>query len=114
MKLLLNWEWLEKNEGCGTSEYLENYKKVLTLNLKKNMELKIKIGYAEILELIRQLPANQIAQLKRDLSNNFVASKKKEEATPLKELLLKGPVMSDEEYEKYQTFREHFYSWRTL
>ena len=33
------------------------------------MELKLKIGYGELLDLVRQLPARDLAQFKKDVAN---------------------------------------------
>ncbi|MFK7947872.1 MAG: hypothetical protein AB8G11_09795 [Saprospiraceae bacterium] len=69
------------------------------------MELKIKIGYNEILELIKQLPKTQILQLKTDIETQIIQPKKVE-MTDFQKLLLQGPVMNDEQYETYSTLKE--------
>jgi len=72
------------------------------------MELKLNIGYQEILELVRQLPLNQQIQLKAELPAN-----PQPEKSDLKTLLLNRPVMDDEQYEQFLENRKHFNTWRT-
>jgi hypothetical protein len=78
-----------------------------------NMELKIQIDYKELLSLIRQLPASQLSHLKKELTDSSIAEKAKLEKDQLKQLLLNGPVMTDEEYENYQHIRKWMNQWRT-
>jgi len=72
------------------------------------MELKLNIGYQELLELVKQLPLNQQVQLKAQLPT--IPEPKKMD---LKTLLLNGPVMDDEQYEQFLENRKHFNAWRT-
>lgn len=74
------------------------------------MELKLNIGYQELLELIRQLPASQIKKLRADLSLIEAGHKGVNE---FQELLLKGPVMDDEQYQEFLQNRKYFNAWRT-
>ncbi len=64
------------------------------------MELKINIGYKEILELVKQLPKSQILQLKTDIETAII-EQEKTETTDFQKLLLQGPVMTDEQYAEY-------------
>lgn len=75
------------------------------------MELKIKIGYNEILELIKQLPKTQILQLKTDIETQIIQTKQ-EEITDFQQLLLQGPVMNDEQYDEYLENRKYINKWR--
>ncbi len=77
------------------------------------MELKLQIGYQELIRLIRQLPASQIAQLKAELTDHLIEEKAKIEKSQLRHLLLNGPIMTDEEYENYQQNRKWMNQWRT-
>ena len=70
------------------------------------MELKLQIGYQELMRLIRQLPASQMAQLKSELTDDLIEEKAKTEKSQLRQLLLNGPIMTDEEYENYQQNRK--------
>lgn len=65
------------------------------------MELKVRISYSELFELIKQLPASQILQLKTELAQNVWQKPGKVDKSKLKDLLLHGPVMSNEQYENF-------------
>jgi hypothetical protein len=77
------------------------------------MELTLNIGYDQLLLLVKQLPANQIAKLKSELDDEYVLSKSKTEITEFQKFLLSGPVMSKEQYGNYVENRKHFNKWRT-
>ncbi|MFN0176953.1 MAG: hypothetical protein ACKVU0_20090 [Saprospiraceae bacterium] len=77
------------------------------------MELKLKIGYAELFELVKQLPASQFFQLKSDLAERTLPARKTEEKTAFRTLLLKGPVMSEEQYQQFLQTRNWMNQWRT-
>ncbi len=70
------------------------------------MELKLNIGYQEILDLVKQLPLNQQIQLKTELPVAPQANK-----PDIKTLLLNGPIMDDEQYEEFLENRQHFNDW---
>ena len=78
-----------------------------------DMELKLRIGYAELFELIKQLPASQIFQLKSELSERVLPQKKAEDKAAFLALLLKGPVMSEEQYQQFLQTRNWMSQWRT-
>jgi len=77
------------------------------------MELTLNIGYDQLLLLVKQLPANQIAKLKTDLDAEYVLLKSRAEITEFQRFLLNGPVMSKEQYNIYLENRKHFTQWRT-
>jgi hypothetical protein len=62
------------------------------------MELKIEIGFDQLLDAVKQLPDEQRAKLKAELN-------KKPKTAPalndFQKFLLNGPVMSDEQYKEY-------------
>lgn len=68
------------------------------------MNLNVEIGFEQLLYLVKQLPAKQRKQL--------VEAVQKEDATPppspnnLQELLLTGPVWTEEEYQNVLKTRE--------
>lgn len=62
------------------------------------MEIKIDIGYKQLLKLIKQLPASQVAKLKAELDETFIATKSEKEISDLQQFLIEGPVMSDDQY----------------
>ncbi len=77
------------------------------------MELKLSIGYAELFELVRQLPASQIFQLKSELAGRTMPERKAIEKAAFRALLLKGPVMSEEQYQQFLENRNWMSQWRT-
>ncbi len=76
------------------------------------MKLTLDIGYEQLLFLIKQMPANQIAKLKNDIDDSFVILKSKKEISDFQKFLLQGPVMNDEQYENYLENRKNFNQWR--
>ena len=78
------------------------------------MELTLNLGYAQIMELIKQLPANQIEKIKKELAENFVQTKAKSEVSDFQKFILAGPVMSDDQYQSFIKQRQQFNVWRAL
>lgn len=76
------------------------------------MELKINIGYNELFSLIKQLPTHELFQLKLDLSKVYIQEKVKVKKNTLRSLLLSGPIMTDDQYENYQSNRNWINQWR--
>ena len=72
------------------------------------MELKVKIGYEELWELIKQLPPEQLAKLKEEL---YLSTSPKVPSASFQEFLKRGPVMSDEQHQRYLEHRESFNAW---
>ena len=77
------------------------------------MELTVNLGYAQIMELVKQLPANQIARIKKELTENYIQIKAKSEISDFQKFILTGPVMSDEQYTNFKQQRQQFNLWRT-
>jgi len=76
------------------------------------MELRLKIGYKELLELIKQLPASQMAKLKLELSEEMIEEKSKKEHSEFQKLLLNGPIMAEDQYQQFLDHRKSFNQWR--
>ena len=76
------------------------------------MELAINLGFGELLNLINQLPANQIAKIKNEFPEHYIAEKAKTEIINFQKFILTGPVMTDEQYAGFKQRREHFNTWR--
>lgn len=77
------------------------------------MQLTVNIQYEQLIDIIRHLPANQIAKIKADLENSVVISKSEFEKTDFQKFLLQGPVMSDSQYDAYKDNRKALNQWRT-
>ena len=77
------------------------------------MEITIDIKYEQLLAAIKKLPAAKIKQLKSVLDDDFIREKASGELSDFQNFLLRGPVMSGEQYENYLADRKHFNAWRT-
>lgn len=77
------------------------------------MELKLNIGYEELIELVKQLPLNQIQKLKADLALIMITNEMEDEMSDFQEFLLQGPVMDDDQYQDFLSDRKYFNAWRT-
>lgn len=76
------------------------------------MELKLNIGYQELVELIKQLPTNQIRNLKTELALIEEDHPMEDERTDFQEFLAKGPVMDEDQYQVFLSNRNFFNAWR--
>ena len=76
------------------------------------MELTLNVNYEQVANLIRQLPANQIAKITKEFSESYITEKAKTEISDFQKFILSCPVMSDEQYASFEQQREHFNAWR--
>jgi len=76
------------------------------------MELTLNINYEQIVNLIRQLPSNQIAKITREFSESYISEKAKTEISDFQKFILSGPIMSDEQHSSFKQQRQHFNTWR--
>ena len=76
------------------------------------MELKVDIGFDQLLKAINQLPAAKIAQLKAELSAKKISDKDQSLSGNFQKLLLSGPVMDDHQYDIYKETRTRLNKWR--
>jgi hypothetical protein len=73
------------------------------------MELTVDVKYRQIVDLVRQLPENKIAQLRDFLTYKSIAlPKTTTKNEDLQTLVLRGPTMSDEQYETFLQNRKMF------
>ena len=77
------------------------------------MELRLNVGFGQLVELINRLPASQIAKIKNEFPDRNIALKAKEEVIDFQKFILKGPVMSKEQYSNFKEQRKQFSLWRT-
>jgi hypothetical protein len=81
------------------------------------MELKVEIGFDELLHVVQQLPEDKRAILKEELSKPTIQTgikKKKlseDKLTDFQKFLLNGPVMTDEHYEVFKETQKQLNSW---
>ncbi len=76
------------------------------------MEFTINLGFGEIVNLLNQLPANQIAKIKNEFPEHFIAEKAKIDISDFQKFILAGPLMSDDQYAGFIRQRKHFNAWR--
>lgn len=74
------------------------------------MELKLNLGLNQIVGLIRELPYNDKLVIKRQLDNDLTHKFNNSNLT-LTQLLLTGPVMTEEGYNNYKELRKQFNRW---
>jgi hypothetical protein len=77
------------------------------------MELKIDIGYSQILEIVKQLPVNQVVKLMVDAQSILEIDKETSEKKSFQQFLLSAPTMSENQYELFTENRKLFNQWRT-
>lgn len=77
------------------------------------MELKVDIGFDQLLKAINQLPAAKIIQLKAELSAKKTDGKDETGNDDFQKFLLSGPVMGDHQYDVYKETRTRLSKWRT-
>jgi len=77
------------------------------------MQLTVDIKYEQLIDIIRNLPANQLAKIKSDLENTVAVNKSGTGKTDFQKFLLKGPVMSHDQYSAFKENRKAFNQWRS-
>lgn len=76
------------------------------------MELKVTLDYQQVLEIVRQLSANQVAKLLVDAKHILDQEKKNKDKSSFQKLLLSAPVMTDAQYDDFLDNRKKFNQWR--
>lgn len=77
------------------------------------MDEKTNEGLREVINLVRQLPDNEISELKKELrSRIFTRRRRKKSKAELLKLILNGPVMSEIQYREYLETRKQMNRWR--
>lgn len=75
------------------------------------MEMKIQVGYAQVLELVNQLPEKDIKKLLKQIQAKYEIPGKErireKKLSPMQEIILQAPTWTDEDYDKYLEIREH-------
>ena len=76
------------------------------------MQNTVELSYEQLINLIRQLPANQLAKIKSDLENIVAVEPKETRKTDFQVFISKGPVMSDAQYAAFKENRKSLNQWR--
>lgn len=74
------------------------------------MEVKVHIPFNELVAIVRQLSPTQKAKLQKELTQEVKPYTKKSRLT---ELLLNGPVFTDEQIKTIEETRKSINQWRT-
>lgn len=75
------------------------------------MEIKLNIGYEQLIAIINQLPTNEVNKLKAEIEK-ISTERNFETIDDLESLIVEGPVMSDEQYNEFEEIRKNFNQWR--
>lgn len=73
------------------------------------MEIKVQIPFEELVSIVRQLSPTQKAKLQKELDQETQPT----ERSRLTDLLLNGPVFTDEQIETIEETRKSINQWRT-
>ena len=77
------------------------------------MQNTVEISYGQLIDLIRQLPANQLAKIKSDLENIVSVDTTETRKTDFQVFISKGSVMSDAQYAAFKENRKSLNNWRS-
>jgi len=77
------------------------------------MQLTVDIPYEQLIDIIRHLPPNQRAKIKADLELSVPVNDVETKKTEFQKFLLRGPVMSDEQYSAFKENRKALNQWRS-
>ena len=75
------------------------------------MSVTINIAFEQIKEMLEQLSASELDELKIELEK-IVSRKKQSNTNRLKELVLQGPTMDDEQINEIVEARKRINQWR--
>jgi len=71
----------------------------------------------EIIEALKELPEDELKKVVEEASRILAQKRASTEPKPkynaLQQMLLDGPVMTDEQYQAFLESRNHFDNWRT-
>ena len=73
------------------------------------MELRVDIGFDQLIHMVKQLPRKQLNQLLSEVNKPSQPVAKNED---LKKLLLSGPTFSEEQIQTIYKTREELTKWR--
>jgi hypothetical protein len=74
------------------------------------MHIQVDIGFEQLLEIVRNLPGEQLDRLKEEIEKN---KKTKNVSVDKESFLLSGPVFTDEQIEDIIEARKTINKWRT-
>ena len=75
------------------------------------MELKVNIGYPQVMELVGQLSNKDLRKLVNHIQSKYVLPVKeqtlKQSRTLIQDLILQAPTWTDDEYNNYLETKQH-------
>jgi flagellar motor switch protein FliG len=75
------------------------------------MEIKLNIGYEQLIAIINQLSIDEVNKLKAEIEK--ISNERKVEAVDdLESLIADGPVMNEKKYQEFEENRKNFSQWR--
>jgi len=76
------------------------------------MELMVNIGYSQVLDMVSQLPENDMHKLLKHLQSKVDITEKKtvfsKSQTSIQELIMQSPTWTDEDYNNYLEVKKTF------
>ena len=76
------------------------------------MDLTVKVGFEEILKLVKQLPASKLKELQVNLTQDFISKKALQEISSFQNFLLEAPIMSTKQFKEFSENRNNIIKWR--
>jgi hypothetical protein len=76
------------------------------------MQNKVELSYEQLINMIRHLPANQLAKIKSEIENIVAVEPIETRKTDFQVFISKGPVMSDAQYAAFKENRKSLNQWR--
>lgn len=73
------------------------------------MQVQVDIGFKDLLEIVKNLPEEQLLQLKKELEEKPTEIKREY----FRDLLINGPTFSDEQVNTMEETRKAINKWRT-
>jgi hypothetical protein len=100
----------ERTSASRGRETLKDQYSFNNLKIPQNMEIKLQIGYEQMLDMLRQLPQDELLRLLTEMQR--LAERPKPLKGNLSAFLLSGPTMSAKQYNQFVENRKLFSQWR--
>lgn len=75
------------------------------------MKVELKISYKQLIDIIKQLPFEEVNKLKADIER-IESDSDSATQDDWEELVVDGPIMSDKQYQAFEENRKSFNRWR--
>ena len=76
------------------------------------MQVSVNIDFEQLVNIIKALPDKQKAKIKKELDDKTTTHKSSVAKNEFQDFLLKGPVMTDEEFDAFKNNRKKMNQWR--